>query len=341
MSPDHSAGVELLLAGFPCQDVSIVGGQRGLAGGRTPLVRHVFRLAEVIRAKRMLLENVQSMRFVHQGKVLNYLVSECERLGYAWAYRILDSRGFNLAQRRRRLYFLASRIHDPGVDLLCDSGSPIPKEELSLEAPLGFYWTESRTGHGLTYDATPPIKAGSAVGIPSPPAVLLLSGEVVLPSLDTIERLQGFEANWTVAAPTRSRAGAPVLAMVRSRRNVGDDAAVLPGTTARASILAIREPGNRANHEEGLERAHHHGDVRPDLGRLRGVANIGEIERLATFVEPSDVRFVLRVPDSEVYLATATVVAAVLITGNRRVSTRSRSGSVHVLSPRGLLDRAA
>lgn len=205
VSPDHLTGVDLLLAGFPCQDVSIVGGQRGLAGRRTPLVKHVFRLAEVVRPNRMLFENVQSMRFVHEGKVLKYLVSECERLGYAWAYRILDSRGFNLPQRRRRLYFMASRIHDPGVDLLGDCGSPIPKEELSLEAPLGFYWTEGRTGHGLTYDAMPPIKAGSAVGIPSPPAVLLLSGEVVLPSLDTIERLQGFEANWTVAAPKRSR----------------------------------------------------------------------------------------------------------------------------------------
>ena len=205
VSPDHLSGVDLLLAGFPCQDVSIVGGQRGFAGERTPLVKHVFRLAKAIKPNRMLFENVQSMRFVHQGKVLKYLVSECERLGYAWAYRILDSRGFNLPQRRRRLYFLASRINDPGVDLLGDSGHPIPKEKLSLSAPLGFYWTEGRTGHGLTYDALPPIKAGSAVGIPSPPAVLLPSGEVVLPTLETIEQLQGFESNWTVAAPRRSR----------------------------------------------------------------------------------------------------------------------------------------
>ena len=69
-----------------------------------------------------------------------------------------------------------------------------------------------------------------------------------------------------------ARAGAPVLAMVTKGRNVGDDAAVLPGTPARTAILAVREPGNRTSHEEGLERTHQHRDVRSDQGRLRGVA---------------------------------------------------------------------
>ena len=71
------------------------------------------------------------------------------------------------------------------------------------------------------------------------------------------------------------------------------------------------------------------------------LANIGEVERLAVFVEPADVRFGLRDPDDEVYLATATVGGAILITGNRRDFTRTRYGSVEVLSPRAFLDRTA
>ena len=205
LRPDHFYGVDLVLAGFPCQDVSIVGGQRGLDGKKTPLVKHIFRLVQETYPDRVLLENVQSIRFVHRGRALSYLVSECERLGYAWAYRILDSRGFDLPQRRRRLYFLASRVDDPGTTLFGDPGRPIPRFEPTFDKPLGFYWTEGRTGHGLTGDAIPPLKAGSAIGIPSPPATLLPTGEVVVPTLETAERIQGFAPKWTIAAPTRSR----------------------------------------------------------------------------------------------------------------------------------------
>lgn len=205
VSADNIAGAELLVGGFPCQDVSIVGGQRGLDGKRTSLVRHIFRLAEEVRPARMLLENVQSIRFVHGGRVLSYLMNEAERLGYAWAYRTLDSRGFGLAQRRRRFYFLASLVDDPGEALLADIGAPLRKETLDPSRPIGFYWTEGRVGHGLTDDALPPLKSGSAIGIASPPAALMPDGRVVVPTIETAERLQGFPAGWTQAAAPRSR----------------------------------------------------------------------------------------------------------------------------------------
>ncbi len=68
-------------------------------------------------------------------------------------------------------------------------------------------------------------------------------------------------------------------------------------------------------------------------------ANIGEMERLAVFVEPEAVVFGLRDPDDEIYLATATAGGAVLITGNSRDFTEPYYGSVEVLSPRSFLDQ--
>ena len=203
--PDDLADADLLIAGFPCQDVSIVGGQRGMGGEKSGLVRHVFRLAGAVRPDRILLENVQSIRFVHGGRVLAYLMHEAERLGYRWAYRILDSRAFGLPQRRRRFYFLASRVDDPREVLLSDHGPMPAAPPLSRDVPIGFYWTEGRFGHGLTSDALPPIKSGSSIGIPSPPAVLLPSGAVRLPTIETAERIQGFPRGWSSAAPARQR----------------------------------------------------------------------------------------------------------------------------------------
>ena len=68
-------------------------------------------------------------------------------------------------------------------------------------------------------------------------------------------------------------------------------------------------------------------------------ANIDEMKRFATVVEPTDIAYDLRDPDDEVYLATATAGGAVLITGNSRDFTEPRYGPVEVLSPRAFLDR--
>ena len=52
----------------------------------------------------------------------------------------------------------------------------------------------------MAADALPPLKGGSTIGIPSPPAILFPSGLVGTPDLRDAERLQGFSENWTSAA---------------------------------------------------------------------------------------------------------------------------------------------
>lgn len=196
---------DMYVGGFPCQDVSIVGGQKGMTGTRTALVEHIFTLAEEALPDWILLENVQSIRFVHGGRALLYVIQKSEELGYQWAYRTLDSRAFGLAQRRRRFYFLASRVSDPSEILFAEAGPKLTSEKRTLDRPLGFYWTEGRAGHGLTSDAIPTLKAGSAIGIPSPPAVLFPDGAVCTPTIETAELLQGFPAGWTKSASQRGR----------------------------------------------------------------------------------------------------------------------------------------
>ena len=68
--------------------------------------------------------------------------------------------------------------------------------------PCGFYWTEGIRGLGWAVNAVPTLKGGSSVGIASPPAVRLPSGEIVTPGLVDAERLQGFDPDWTAPAAT-------------------------------------------------------------------------------------------------------------------------------------------
>lgn len=48
----------------------------------------------------------------------------------------------------------------------------------------------------------PPLEGGSAVGVPSPPAILLPDGAIVTPAIEDAERLQGLSAGWTAGTTT-------------------------------------------------------------------------------------------------------------------------------------------
>lgn len=193
---------EVVTAGFPCQDLSQAGRTAGIEGENSRLVDEVFRLVDAMRKtpRWIVLENVPFMLNLHNGAGISALVEQCEERGWRWAYRVMDARAFGLPQRRRRVAFVASERDDPSVRLFgVDAGAPEGKDR--ADAAHGFYWTEGNRGHGLAADCTPPLKGSSGLGIPSPPAIWFpRSKRVVAPTLETCERLQGFERGWTEAA---------------------------------------------------------------------------------------------------------------------------------------------
>src|SRR5204862_5046434 len=120
--------------------------------------------------------------------------------GWRWAYRVVDTRAFGLPQRRRRVLLLASQESDPRAALFDEQ--IIPKErELRPESWCGFYWTEGLRGLGWAVDAVPTLKGGSTIGIPSPPAIWVpKTDDIGTPEIRDAERLQGFEADWSLPA---------------------------------------------------------------------------------------------------------------------------------------------
>jgi len=193
------AATELLTAGFPCQDLSQAGMTRGIDGDRSGLVAEILRLLGRRRVPWVLLENVPFMLQLARGRALDFILGEFERLGYRWAYRIIDTRSFGLPQRRQRVFILGSTECDPRDVLLVDDAGPV-EIEATREVAFGFYWTEGIRGLGWAIDAVPTLKGGSTVGIPSPPAALMLDGTIVTPDLRDAERLQGFPSDWTKPA---------------------------------------------------------------------------------------------------------------------------------------------
>jgi DNA (cytosine-5)-methyltransferase 1 len=191
---------DLVSAGFPCQDLSQVGRTSGFRGSQSSLVAHVFKLLRKRSVPWVLLENVPFMLHLHRGEALHKIVKWLEELGYRWAYRVIDTRAFGLPQRRRRVFLVASLTGDPAAVLLASDAGPVNEPSSRNGDACGFYWTEGNTGIGWAVGAIPPLKGGSQLGIPSPPAILLPSGDIVTPNIRDAERLQGFPSNWTLPA---------------------------------------------------------------------------------------------------------------------------------------------
>ena len=201
---------DVVAGGFPCTDLSQAGRTAGIHGVESGLVRHMFRLLETARPRWVVIENVRNMLVLDQGRAMDYLVAHLERLGYRWAYRLVDSRFTGVPQRRQRVLMVASRSEDPtGVLLAEDAGEPTA-EAYSADA-FGFYWTEGLRGLGWAQDAIPTLKGGSTIGIPSPPAIWIRSEEpgsaIVTPTIMDAELIQGFPVGWTEVAAAHGRPG--------------------------------------------------------------------------------------------------------------------------------------
>lgn len=193
--------VDIVAAGFPCQDLSQAGRTAGIRGHNSGLVGHVFRLMDAVKRRRgprwLLLENVPFMLHLDRGRAMRHLIDELEARGFCWAYRVVDTRAFGLPQRRHRVILLASRTEDPRAALLGEDAGEA-KRPVSPDAWCGFYWTEGTRGLGWAEDALPTLKGGSTIGIPSPPAIWSpRDGSITTPDIRDAERLQGFEPDWT------------------------------------------------------------------------------------------------------------------------------------------------
>lgn len=203
---DSLPHIDVLVGGFPCQDLSQAGLTQGIRGERSGLVSHMLDLMERLDrranpARWLVFENVSNMLRLDGGAAMDYLTNKLVELGYAWAYRLVDTLGFGIPQRRHRVLMVASKYEDPRRVLFTqDAGRPPSTGE---GRSIGFYWTEGLRGLGWAEDAVPTLKGGSGLGIPSPPAVWTPEfaredapefGTIVL---EDAERLQGFEAGWT------------------------------------------------------------------------------------------------------------------------------------------------
>jgi len=96
--------IDVLIGGTPCQSFSVAGLRGGMADARGNLALEYLRLAERLRPRWLVWENVPGVLSSGDGRDFGAFVGGLAELGYGWAYRVLDAQYFGLAQRRKRVF---------------------------------------------------------------------------------------------------------------------------------------------------------------------------------------------------------------------------------------------
>lgn len=103
--------VDLLVGGTPCQSFSVAGLRQGLKDPRGNLMLTYLAIAEHLRPRYIVWENVFGVLSSNGGKDFGSFLGGLGELGYGWAYRVLDAQWCRthrhpraVPQRRRRVF---------------------------------------------------------------------------------------------------------------------------------------------------------------------------------------------------------------------------------------------
>ena len=147
--------IDLLVGGTPCQSFSVAGLRGGISDERGNLALEYLRLADRLRPRWLVWENVPGVLSSNGGRDFGAILGGMVELGYGVAYRVLDAQFFGVAQRRRRVFAIgylgdwrraaAVLFERHGL-----SGHPAPRREAGESAPT--IPSRSSAGGGLGTD---------------------------------------------------------------------------------------------------------------------------------------------------------------------------------------------
>ena len=126
--------IDLLVGGTPCQSFSVAGLRSGLKDPRGNLMLTYLAMADRFKPKWLVWENVPGVLSSNRGRDFSTFLTAMGKIGYGFAYRVLDAQYFGVPQRRRRVFVVgclgdwrsaASVLFEP--ESL--SGHPAPSRE--------------------------------------------------------------------------------------------------------------------------------------------------------------------------------------------------------------------
>ena len=99
----------MIVGGFPCQGFSL-SGYRVVADPRNSLYLEMLDIVKRIRPDFIVMENVEGLRSMLNGKVEEKIIEDYKKIGYDINVTVLNAANYYTPQTRKRVIFIGNRI---------------------------------------------------------------------------------------------------------------------------------------------------------------------------------------------------------------------------------------
>lgn len=103
---------DVVVGGFPCQDISVNGKRRGVAGERSGLYRAMVEVVRRVRPRIFVAENVKGLLMKYNQGSLKQVIEDFSALGYSVGYKLYHAADYGVPQNRERVFIVGTA---PGV----------------------------------------------------------------------------------------------------------------------------------------------------------------------------------------------------------------------------------
>jgi len=103
---------DIVIGGFPCQDISVNGKGAGVAGARSGLYRAMVEVVRKTRPKIFIAENVKGLLMKHNKDSLKQIIDDFTSLGYNLSYKLYHAVEYGVPQTRERVMIVGTK---PGI----------------------------------------------------------------------------------------------------------------------------------------------------------------------------------------------------------------------------------
>jgi len=104
---------DIIIGGFPCQDISINGKMLGIKGKRSSLYIAIVEAVRRIQPKVFVAENVGSLLMKQNEASLNKILEDFNDLGYNIQYNLYLASDYGVPQTRERVFIVGTRMDMP------------------------------------------------------------------------------------------------------------------------------------------------------------------------------------------------------------------------------------
>lgn len=147
--------IDGLAFGFPCNDFSMVGEQKGIHGNFGPLYSYGVKALRMFRPKWFFAENVGGLRSANDGKAFDIILNSFKDSGYKIVPHLYKFEKYGVPQARHRIIIIGIRDDipqtfrvpspEPYTSINVSSRNAIEKPPIPVDAPNHEFTKQSKT----------------------------------------------------------------------------------------------------------------------------------------------------------------------------------------------------